>query len=238
LKFEYLIFNLIVLAGPLFFGAMKPFYFVSRWKYTLVPIIIPAIFFLIWDSIVTYSHWYFNSKYILGITFINLPIEEILFFISVPFACLFTWEMIIRRADDKNIMWISKIRPYLYLLVPIGVWFFISGKHYTGLAISFLGLAILLDQVLQTNLIFQKRFYFYLFLVFMFTLIFNGYLTWRPVVTYGVEYQMNFRIFTIPIEDFVYGTALIFMNTSIYQKIISKKDFSRNLEINQSISLK
>jgi lycopene cyclase domain-containing protein len=74
----------------------------------------------------------------------------------------------------------------------------------------------------------QRRFYLYLLLVLMFTLIFNGYLTWRPVVTYSVQYQLDFRIFTIPIEDFVYGTALIFMNTSIYQKIINKKESLSN----------
>ena len=103
MKSEYLIFNIIVLTGPLLFGAMRPFYFLDRVKYTILPIIIPAILFLIWDSTVTYSHWYFNEKYVLGITIFNLPIEEILFFITVPFACLFTWEMIIRRADEKEI---------------------------------------------------------------------------------------------------------------------------------------
>jgi lycopene cyclase domain-containing protein len=207
---------------------MRPFYFINRWKDTILPILIPAIFFLIWDSIVADSHWHFNENYILGIKFFNLPVEEILFFISVPFACLFTWEMIIRRTGEKEIMWINKIRIYLYLLIPIGIWIFISGKHYTGLATSFLGLSILLDRLLNTNLMLQRRFYFYLLLVLMFTLIFNGYLTWRPVVTYSVQYQLDFRIFTIPIEDFVYGTALIFMNTLIYEKIINKKESLSN----------
>jgi lycopene cyclase domain-containing protein len=229
LKSEYLIFNIIVLSGPLIFGAMRPFYFLDRVKYTILPIIIPAVLFLIWDSSVTYSHWHFNEKYVLGITFFNLPIEEILFFITVPFACLFTWEMIIRRTDEKELGRISKIRPYLYLLIPIGIWIFISGKHYTGLATAFLGLAVLLDQLLKTNIILQKRFHFYLLLVLLFTLIFNGYLTWRPVVTYGVDYQLDFRIFTIPIEDFIYGTALILMNTSIYQKITYKKVLTENI---------
>ena len=229
MKSEYLIFNIIVLLGPLIFGAMRPFYFLDRVKYTILPIIIPAVLFLIWDSSVTYSHWHFNEKYVLGITFFNLPIEEILFFITVPFACLFTWEMIIRRTDKKEFVWITKIRPYLYLLIPIGIWFFISGKHYTGLAISFLGIAVLLDQLLKTNIILQRRFYLYLLLVLLFTLIFNGYLTWRPVVTYGVDYQLDFRIITIPIEDFIYGTALIFMNTSIYQKVIDKKGLAKIL---------
>ncbi len=238
MKSEYLIFNIIVLTGPLLFGAMRPFYFLDRVKFTILPILIPAILFLIWDSTVTFSHWHFNEKYVLGITIFNLPIEEILFFITVPFACLFTWEMIIRRTNEKELVWINKIRPYLYLIIPMGIWFFISGRHYTGLAVSFLGLAILLDQVLNTNLLLKRRFYLYLLFILLFTLIFNGYLTWRPVVTYGVDYQLDFRIITIPIEDFIYGTALIFMNTSIYQKIINKKVLTENIQTKENISKK
>jgi lycopene cyclase domain-containing protein len=77
-----------------------------------------------------------------------------------------------------------------------------------------------MDQLLNTRLLFDKRFYFYLLLIFIFTLIFNGYLTWRPVVTYGIEYQLNFRIITIPVEDFFYGISLLFMNTIIYKMLL------------------
>ena len=48
-------------------------------------------------------------------------------------------------------------------------------------------------------------------------LIFNGYLTWRPVVLYSEAYQLNIRIFTIPIEDFGYGYALILLCTILYE---------------------
>jgi lycopene cyclase domain-containing protein len=236
LKSEYLIFNIIVLAGPLFFGAMRPFYFLDKLKYAILPILIPAIIFLIWDSIVTYSHWNFNENYVLGLTIFKLPIEEILFFISVPLACIFTWEMIIRRVDKIELPSIKKIRPFLYLIIPVGIVLFILGKQYTGLAFSFLGFAILLDNLLNTNLILQKRFYYYLLLVILFTLIFNGFLTWRPVVTYGVEYQLDFRIITIPIEDFFYGTSLIFMNTSIYQKITTHKGLNKVLQTDENLS--
>jgi lycopene cyclase domain-containing protein len=97
------------------------------------------------------------------------------------------------------------------------------GKQYTGLVFIFLAIAILLDYILKTDLVFQKRFYFYLAVIIGFTLIFNGYLTWRPVVLYGESYQLGFRIFTIPIEDFGYGIALLFMCTSIYEKFKMKK---------------
>ncbi|UCH66177.1 MAG: lycopene cyclase domain-containing protein [Ignavibacterium sp.] len=227
MNFEYLIFNAVVVGGPTLFGSLNCCYIWNHWKQMLIAIVIPAIPFLLWDALVTGTHWNFNPKYVSGIKIINLPIEEILFFITIPFACLFTWEMIIRRMDEKtiNVTW---LRMLLYLTLPAGIYFFSIGKQYTGLTLTFLFIANLLDQLLKTNLLYDKRFYFYLLLIVIFTLIFNGYLTWRPVVTYGVEYQLDFRIITIPIEDFFYGISLLFMNTSLY-KLLLKKDGDINV---------
>ena len=195
----------------------------------LIAIILPAIPFLLWDALVTGAHWNFNPKYVSGLKIINLPIEEILFFITVPFACLFTWEMIIRRVNANKVT-ADWLRLMLYAALPAGIYFFAIGKQYTGLTLTFLFIANLLDQILKTKLLYDKRFYFYLLLIAIFTLIFNGYLTWRPVVTYGVNYQLDFRIITIPVEDFFYGISLIFMNTSIYKTLVRKNG---DLNVNQ-----
>ena len=225
MNFEYLIFNTVVISGPAFFGSLKCCYIWNHWKQMLIAIVIPAIPFLLWDAFVTGAHWHFNSLYVSGIKIINLPIEEILFFITVPIACLFTWEMIIRRAKEKQIdmQW---LRLLLYFALPAGIYFFSIGKQYTGLTLSFIFLANLVDQFLRTNLLFDKRFYFYLLLIVIFTLIFNGYLTWRPVVTYGVNYQLDFRIITIPVEDFFYGISLLWMNTSLYKRLLKNSNGS------------
>ena len=221
MNYEYLIFNAIVISGPAFFGSLKCCYIWNHLKPMLIAIAIPAIPFLLWDMFVTGTHWHFNPEYVSGIKIINLPIEEILFFITVPFACLFTWEMIIRRAKEKQID-LHGLRLLLYLALPAGIYFFSIGKQYTGLTLSFIFIANLVDQFLKTNLLFDKRFYFYLLLIVIFTLIFNGYLTWRPVVTYGVEYQLDFRIITIPVEDFFYGISLLWMNTSLCKFLLRK----------------
>ncbi|HLG31913.1 MAG TPA: lycopene cyclase domain-containing protein [Ignavibacteriaceae bacterium] len=221
MNFEYLIFNAVVISGPAFFGSQKCCYIWDRWKQILIAVAIPAIPFLLWDVLVTGTHWNFNPDFVSEIKIINLPIEEILFFITVPFACLFTWEMIIRKAKEKiiNLKW---LRILLHFSLLAGIYFFSVGKQYTGLTLCFIFLANLVDQLLKTNLLFDRRFYFYLLLIAIFTLIFNGYLTWRPVVTYGVEYQLDFRIITIPVEDFFYGISLLFMNTSFYMYLLGK----------------
>ena len=160
----------------------------------------------------------FNPNYTMNFRLAHLPLGEWLFFLTVPIACLFTWEMIVRRTDDSKFS-LGKILQYAaFIMPPIGIWLFAIGKQYTGLVFIFLSLAIFLDYYLKTELIYQKRFYLYLFFIIFFTLIFNGYLTWRPVVLYGESYQLGFRVFTIPIEDFGYGISLLYMCTVLYEK--------------------
>lgn len=219
MKFEYLLFNLVVIAGPLILGAMRRFRFLHLWRESLPAIVAAAVPFLIWDSLVTEAHWRFNENYTIGVTIARLPIEEWLFFLTVPFACLFTWEMVLRRSSAATFAAASILRRVLYLLPLPGVWLFASGAEYTGLVFIFLGIALMVDRLLGTDLFLQRRFYVYLLLITLFTLIFNGYLTWRPVVLYGEAYQQGIRIGTIPIEDFGYGFALLFLATSLFEKL-------------------
>ena len=219
MKFEYLIFNIFVLSGPLFLGLLRPFYFVDKWLFVFISITLAAIPFIIWDILVTGSHWTFNEDFILGLQIAKLPVEEWLFFITVPFACLFTWEMLVRRMDKKTIFKSNQWRILLFIFPIFGLLLFRNGYEYTGLVLIFIGIASLLDQFFGTKLLLQPRFYIFILFISIFNLIFNGYLTGRPVVVYGEAYQLGLRITTIPIEDFGYGFALLFLNIIIYEKL-------------------
>lgn len=240
MKYEYLIFNIIVISGPLFFGSLKKFYFFNHWKNALVSIIISAIPFLVWDVLVTNRHWFFAEEYTLGIRFFNLPIEEIMFFFSVPYACLFTWEMIKKfnhseisnedielqkksasnkKRNNTESLIVSFISVGL-LIIAFAAYF--DNKEYTSLASLFFAFSILFDKVWGSKIFFRKSFWIYFIFVSFFTLLFNGYLTWRPIVTYDEIYQIGFRIFTIPIEDFFFGYALLIFSTSIFEKMTCK----------------
>jgi hypothetical protein len=50
-----------------------------------------------------------------------------------------------------------------------------------------------------------------------FKLVANGYLTWRPIVIYGQEHFLGARLGTIPLEDFVYGFALIGLSVVLWE---------------------
>ena len=90
-------------------------------------------------------------------------------------------------------------------------------KEYTILAIISVFLAIVIDLVLKTRLILNKKFWIFWSVMFPLTFIINGYLTWRPIVIYGEQYYLNIRLFTIPVEDFLFGFALISLNIIIWE---------------------
>ena len=55
-------------------------------------LLVSAIPFILWDIYFTYlGVWGFNPEHHSGILVINLPLGEILFFLIIPFCCLFTY---------------------------------------------------------------------------------------------------------------------------------------------------
>ena len=224
MKFEYLLFNLVVIAVPVACQFIRPIKSVSQWRLKLFVSVIVMIPYVIWDTLVADSHWQFSAAYILGFRLFGLPIEEWFFFITVPFGCLLVWETL-PQADR----WVARLRflrhisSILFAALPMGLWVFSTGKQYTGLVLCCFGLVGLADRLLKTDLLLRPKTYLYLAIVSGLILVFNGYLTARPVVVYGEAYQMSYRIWTIPIEDFGYGFTLMLFNAMLYEKLRNEK---------------
>jgi lycopene cyclase domain-containing protein len=90
-------------------------------------------------------------------------------------------------------------------------------KEYTILAFVSVFIAVLVDLFLRTKLLVNKKFWIFWCVMFVLIFIVNGYLTWRPIVQYGEGFYLGIRLFTIPIEDFIYGFSLITMNISLWE---------------------
>ena len=90
-------------------------------------------------------------------------------------------------------------------------------KEYTILAFCSVIIAVLFDYFLRTKLLVNKKFWIFWSVMFVLIFIVNGYLTWRPIVQYGEGFYLGIRLFTIPIEDFIYGFSLLTMNISLWE---------------------
>jgi len=89
--------KVLILSGsiPFILSFWPPLKFYRNFKALAFSILIVLLIFGSWDVFATYrGHWYFNPEGVLGINIINLPLEEVLFFIVIPFCCIFTWEAI------------------------------------------------------------------------------------------------------------------------------------------------
>ncbi len=218
MKCEYLLLNLLIVLGPLVMSFEKQMRFVEKWRYAFAAITITAAPYLVWDALVTERHWWFNPNYTFDARLANLPLEECLFFFTVPFAALFMWETIKFYFPLRKSRAAQSLRYLLWLGIPLGFFLFARGKEYTGLMLIALGSSAILDVLLRTELFAQTRLVLYLLGLTIVTLIFNGYLTARPVVLYNEQYQLGVRLGTIPIEDFGYGFSLVLLVTILYEK--------------------
>jgi lycopene cyclase domain-containing protein len=225
MQYEYLLFNVIVIIGPLAMSFEQRIRFFTKWKCSVLAIIGGMIPYIVWDSLVTNRHWFFNPLYTMDMRLLHLPIEEWLFFITVPYACLFIYENLrVFLPGQYGGYHIGKewIRVVQFSLLPVGILFLRSGKEYTGLVLVALGAYAFLDRQLHTNLLLQPRTAVYAGAVVLCTTIFNWYLTARPVLIYDPQYQLDIRIITIPIEDYVYGWGHILLVTILYEYLMRR----------------
>jgi lycopene cyclase domain-containing protein len=219
MAYEYILLNIIIISGPLILSFDRKVQYYCRWKTALIAILTVMIPFAVWDILVSGKHWWFNENYTLPFHLAGLPPGEWLFFISAPFAVLFIWEIIDKRMGNPVNPSYKSFKYFFMVLGLLGIVFLIIGKIYTGLTLLALGVTGLLDYLLGTEVLARKKIFLYLGILMVLTLIFNGYLTARPIVLYDYEYQLDWQIYTIPIEDFGYGLALILLNTILFEKL-------------------
>ena len=206
---EYVLFNLIVLFGPFALSFDKRVNFRQYWGLLLKSMWLPVVIFLIWDVLVSNRHWWFNEAFAGSFNLLGLPPGEWLFFFTVPYACLFSWEVLHEYFKDKKLFDSFPSFGVGIALFAISFVFFLLGFEYTGLAIASLSAALIADSTYKTDFFLKRHTWINIGLIVFLTLIFNGYLTARPVVQYDYSYQLNWLIYTIPVEDFIYGLALL-----------------------------
>jgi lycopene cyclase domain-containing protein len=217
----YLLINFFTIIIPLVFSAHPRLNFTSKWKSLWSAFLIVMIPFILWDVLFTQMEvWGFNADHLIGINILNLPIEEWLFFICIPYASLFTYHcfgVLIKKdllANYSNTISISLVA---LLLITSAIHF---DKAYTISAFIPLAITII---VLQWGIKVKwlSRFYFaYLVLLLPFFLV-NGILTgmWldAPIVIYTDLENLGIRLNTIPVEDIFYGMLLLLLNVSLLE---------------------
>ena len=96
-------------------------------------------------------------------------------------------------------------------------------KEYTLLAVLSVGVALLLDRWLHTMVVRKRVFWIAMGIMFLFKIPSNGYLTWRPIVLYNPDQFLGIRLWTIPLEDFLFGFGLITVTLVLWEYFVQKR---------------
>ena len=88
----YLMIDLASVTIPFLFSFHPKIAFYKQWKYAFPALILAAIPYLIWDQWFTQTGvWGFTPAYHGSIMIGDMPLEEVLFFLCIPYSCLFTY---------------------------------------------------------------------------------------------------------------------------------------------------
>jgi lycopene cyclase domain-containing protein len=224
----YLLINIASFSIPFIYSFEKRMFFIKWWKSVFLSIGIVAIFFLIWDVWFTkIGVWGFNPTYHSNVMLYGLPLEEMLFFICIPYASIFTHYAILYFFPKLKLS-DSVTRYFTITLIFIGViiLLFNYNKWYT--LINFLVFILLLFYAIVTKNKLLNKFYISFLVILIPFFIVNGLLTGsgieQEIVWYNNEENLNFRLFTIPIEDVFYAFSMLFSNLILIEKF--KKIFN------------
>jgi len=212
----YLILLICSFIVPLALSFDKKLQFYKQWKYLFPSLIIIAFFYIVFDIYFTkLGVWGFNSRYHSSLVFFNLPLEEWLFFIVIPYASIFLHDSILLYFSKFRLT--NKFSKYLsigLLIVSLIIVIFNLDKAYTAYIFSLVIIVLIYSFFDKTNVVSN---YYCTFLVILIPfIIVNAILTGsfidEPIVWYNNNENLGIRFFTIPIEDFGYAFSLILFN--------------------------
>jgi lycopene cyclase domain-containing protein len=169
--------------------------------------------------------WGFNEKYITGAHIFNLPIEEVLFFVCIPYACMFTYFAIIHLLEKDYLFPHQELISSALIIILLIAGMYHMDKAYT--CITFLSTGgFMAFQMIILKPRYMGRFYLAFGMILIPFFIVNGILTGSfiedQVVWYNNNENLGIRIGTIPLEDIFYALLLLIMNISLYEWIKEK----------------
>ena len=222
-KIVYLSLNFFSRLFPLLFSFNPKSKYFFDFKKLLPSVLIVGLLFILHDIYFTkLGVWGFNNNYLIGYNIVNLPIEEWLFFICIPFASLF----IHSTKETLHPTWVlskekSKIISIILIIILLSVSLSNVDRIYTFHSFGAAALITIIALIYRPDVL-QSFLVSYLFIIIPF-LIINGILTGSFIVDQVVWYNnlenLGFRIGTIPIEDFFYGFTLLLSPILLSEKI-------------------
>lgn len=221
----YLLLDLGVILFPFLLSFDKKVHYVGDWGATFGALLVIGIPFLIHDYFFTeMGVWGFNPDYLTGNYILNLPIEEVLFFVVVPYACTFVYACSKAYFTKFNFATFNKAF-YIGILLYAIVIFALGFRAWYSTMVSIIAF------VFALVLWFKQKEYPYVPIAVLLSLIpffimnsaLTGSFTPEPIVWYDNLQNIGFRWGTIPAEDILYSFILVAGNILVFRFLVERK---------------
>lgn len=212
----YLLINLLIIIFPLAMSFESKVRYITKFRHVLLSILIVSLPYIMWDVIAANrGDWSFNNEYILGFRLFSLPVEEILFFITVPFSSIFIYESLSVYLKEFDLK-ISRVTfTGISVLLFAAAVLFID-KYYTFTVLIFSGMFLSLANMIYPVILNSRLYWIFILFMFIPFFIVNYILTSLPVVQYNSGAIIGIRILTIPMEDIFYSFSMLSFYLLVY----------------------
>lgn len=205
----YVLIDILILAVPLALSFDRRVSFVRQWPAAFGALLPVGVFYL-WEDVAAAAKgsWSFAERWSGTAQLLGLPAGEWLFFLVVPYACLFLYACVRGYIPEKQI----RFSPLLFAAAAAaafaGAWIF-RDQPYTVVVLAVFGASCLSSAVFRPDLIRSRQYWIAMGISFAAFLVVNGILTSVPVVIYDPTAVWGLRLWTIPLEDFFYNFAYL-----------------------------
>jgi lycopene cyclase domain-containing protein len=229
-KWWYLMINLGAFFFPFILSFDKKVHFYRKWKYLFPGIAVNAVLFISWDVIFTDAGiWGFNEHYV-NFMILGLPLGEWLFFLTVPYACVFVHECLLCYFKSDPFKRFDRIILISLIVLFTSVGLLNLFRAYTAWTFLLTAAFLTLHLLFIANS-YRTRFYLAYFVSLIPFTIMNGILTGgyneEPVVIYNNSHNLSsligFRFFSIPFDDFIYGFLMMLITVTVYEYLRTKQ---------------
>ncbi|UCG00025.1 MAG: lycopene cyclase domain-containing protein [Spirochaetaceae bacterium] len=215
----YLWILLGIAAVPLVLSFDRKVHYVSRWPAVFAAAGIVGVVYVAWDILKTEAEvWSFAERYAGSFKILGLPLPEILFFLVVPFSCIFIYE-VVRAYFKEHIVRIPRWIWFTAAAVLVVLAMIFRSQLYTLTVLLSVAVFFALAAAVRPGLLGSRQFWLALLLTYVPFLIFNGLLTAIPVVIYNNAENWGIRVYTIPLEDFFYSFSLLGFNFLVFRLV-------------------
>lgn len=213
--------------GPFALSFDKKVAFYRWWFPLFVGIAANGVLFILWDGWFARTRvWGFNPDYVWPARLNDLPVEEWLFFIIIPYASVFIYACLKTYLKKEPFFKNKHFITLFFLIATFFLALFNSTQAYTFYNCLIASLLLFIHYVyLKKDWMgyFWLAYFIHLIPFFIVNGILTGMATEEPIVWYNNSENMGVRFLTIPIEGSIYALTCLLLPITIIEWLRAKK---------------